>query len=325
MRLHLDLDIKPAPVPIRHEQKLLLMGSCFTEHMGQRLEAMKFDCHLNPFGITFSPESLLRHLRRILKNEAFTEADLMQGADHWFAPDAHSSLSDTTSEGLLSRLNAQLHNWHHHLHTASWLILTFGSAYAYWHRERQHVVANCHKLPANHFTKRLADPEVLATSYSELIDELRAFNPKLRLILTVSPVKHLRDGVVENNLSKAILCLTAHKLVQSAGHCTYFPAYELVNDDLRDYRFYETDMAHPNHQAIDYVWEKFSKTYFDQSTQALLQQLSALRAALLHRPLHPNTRAYAEFKAHQLNTCRALASRYPFLDFQTEIAHFSAP
>jgi len=323
MRFHLDLDTGLSPASIQHRQSLLLMGSCFTEHIGRRLGDLKFDCSSNPFGIVFNPESMLQALTRLLENKPFGESELMEQQGSWLSLDTHTSFTKPSKEELLTELNAVVAQWHMQLKTADWLMLTFGSAFYYEHQEQKRVVANCHKLPAKQFTKKMAEPVAIRDAYTELLKKLRDFNPGLRVMLTVSPVKHLRDGVVANNLSKAVLTVAAHGIVTASDHCYYFPAYELVNDDLRDYRFYEADLAHPNQQAIDYVWQKFSGSYFDPASRPLLNRLAALNNAFRHRPLQEATQAFADFKSAQLQKCLELKTEFPYLDLNTEINYFS--
>lgn len=323
MRFHLDLDTGLCPASIQHRQSLLLMGSCFTEHIGRRLGDLKFDCSSNPFGIAFNPESMLQALTRVLENKPFAESELMEQQGSWLSLDTHTSFNKPSKEELLTELNAVVAQWHMQLKTADWLMLTFGSSFYYEHQEQKRVVANCHKLPAKQFTKKMAEPVAIRDAYTELLKKLRDFNPGLRVMLTVSPVKHLRDGVVANNLSKAVLTVAAHGIVAASDHCYYFPAYELVNDDLRDYRFYEADLAHPNQQAIDYVWQKFSGSYFDPASRPLLDRLAALNTAFRHRPLQETTQAFADFKSAQLQKCLELKTDFPYLDLNTEINYFS--
>lgn len=323
MRFHLDLETGISPAGIQHQQKLLLMGSCFTEHIGKRLRDLKFDCSSNPFGIVFNPESMLQALTCLLENKPFGESGLIEQQGSWLSLETHTSFNRSSKEELLAQLNAVVAEWHERLRTADWLLLTFGSAFCYEHREQKRIVANCHKLPAKQFTKKMAGPSTIIASYNALLKSLRSFNPALKVILTVSPVKHLRDGVVENNLSKAALILAAHGIVNTNDHCYYFPAYELVSDDLRDYRFYEADMAHPNQQAIDYVWQKFSGSWFDPATRSLLDRLSALNTAFRHRPIQESTQAFAGFKSAQLQKCLGLKNDFPYLDLDTEVNYFS--
>ncbi len=322
MRFHLDLDTGSGPANIGHRQSLLLMGSCFTEHIGRRLSDLKLNCATNPFGSVFNPESMRQALTRLLESKPFGESELVEQQGSWLSLDTHSSFTKSSQQELLTTLNTLVSQWHGHLKTADWLLLTFGSAYYYEHIMQRRVVANCHKLPAKAFTKKMADPATITDSYTMLIQKLRKLNPELKIMLTVSPVKHLRDGVVENNLSKAVLTVAAHGIVKANEQCFYFPAYELVNDDLRDYRFYEADLAHPNQQAIDYVWQKFSGSWLDPASRPLLDRLAALNTAFRHRPLQEDTQAFADFKNAQLQKCRELKTAFPYLDLDTEMTYF---
>jgi hypothetical protein len=324
MPFHLDLDTGQSADKIQHKQAILLIGSCFTEHMERRLGDLKFDCRANPFGIVFNPLSIASALERIIDHRLFTEADVMDHNESWFSLETHTSLTAFSKTELLKTLNAVVREWHDRLKKADWLMLTFGSAFYYEYHPSGLIVANCHKLPAKAFTKELAAPSVIEETYSGVMEKLSRFNPSLKVLVTVSPVKHLRDGVVENNLSKGVLAYSAHAIVKQHAIASYFPSYELVNDDLRDYRFYEADMAHPNKQAIDYVWGKFSGTYFTPETQALLEKIRELTAAAHHKPLRADTKAHSAFRTVQLHKCLDLKSRFPYLDLEKEIQHFSS-
>lgn len=322
MQFHLDLQVEPAAHKISHQQHLLLMGSCFTEHIGHTLQLLKFKVHINPFGVVFNPESMAQSLHRILSNTPFTEDDLLFHNGAWHAIEAHGQFSLADQQEVLRILNHQLGTWHAAIQVAHWLVLTPGTAYAYTHKATGRVVANCHKIPQQAFSKALLAPEQVVKSLSSALLHLRKVNPGCRVITTVSPVKHLRDGVLENSLGKAVLIQGMHALDQHG--CNYFPAYELVTDDLRDYRFYEKDMAHPNRQAIEYVWQKFAGAYFDAGTAALNKRLEELSAAMAHRPLQPGHEAFKIFKQSQALKCKALQQEFPFLDLDREYAYFAS-
>lgn len=324
MQLHLDLKIRRSEHLIAHQQDLLLMGSCFSEHIGQKLKSLKFNVNSNPFGIVFNPRNMAASLKRIINQHTFTDQDLVQHNGLWHAFDAHGSFSTANKQELLDRLNDHLSGWHTGLQKADWLILTFGSAYAYRHLAADRYVANCHKIPAAAFSKELLTREAIVAELSAVLAKLREINPACRLLLTVSPVKHLRDGVVENSLSKAILLQSVHGLVAQHPQCAYFPAYELVTDDLRDYRFFETDMAHPNQQAIDYVWSKFAGSYFSDDTLALNQRLEEIDKAKRHRFLHADAQAIKAFKESCALKAKALKEEYRFLELEEEMKYFGS-
>jgi len=312
MLLHLDHQVPRAPQPIAHHDRLLMIGSCFSEHIGQRLHDLRFRIERNPFGIVFNPRSMALALERILDQRLYTDADLVENQGLWHAWDAHGSCSSPDPQQVLTLLNTQLQAWHQALQQASWLMLTFGTAYVYKHQAQNRYVANCHKIPQAAFRKELLSVTGIVSDFKPIVDRLLALNPRLQILYTVSPVKHLRDGLVENSLSKAILIQGAHELSrQPNSH--YFPAYELVTDDLRDYRFYEPDMAHPNQQAIDYVWQKFSDASFSEETRDLNRQMQELNRSRNHRPLHAGTREYQAFREATHQKWEALLRRYPFL------------
>ena len=284
---------------------------------------LKIETYSNPFGIIFNPESISKILHRIIDKDYFTVDDIFEKEDRFFSFEVHSLINSESAKTFLKDLNHSIDQWHDHLKSAKFLIITFGSSFAYWHLNRKELVANCHKFPGTTFKKRLLSTTQIIDNYGVLLHKLMNFNPKINVMLTVSPVKHLRDGVVENNLSKANLIISVHQLIARFQCCHYFPAYELINDDLRDYRFYETDMAHPNKAAIDYVWEKFSDTYFSEETQKLNQSITEISKAMQHNPFNPESQAHIQFKHNYLDKCKDLTTKYPWLNLTEEINYFS--
>jgi hypothetical protein len=322
MQFHLGFQPNISQQKITHQDGLLMMGSCFSEHIGKKLSDLKFNVSTNPLGIVFNPESIITTLNRIIDKNYFTEQDVFENDKKWFCLDTHSSFSGNSSGNLTEALNSILVEWYLKLKQADYLNITFGSAYVYIDKSKNKVVANCHKLPQTYFQKELLETPVIVDAFNRLFNKLKEFNPDLKVILTVSPVKHLRDGVVENTLSKAVLIQSVHQLVHQNKNCFYFPAFELVNDDLRDYRFYEGDMAHPNALAIDYVWEKFSQTYFDKTTLALNEKLGSIRQAVNHKLFDEESEASVKFKTAFYQKCMALQSEFSFLNLKKELNYF---
>lgn len=322
MQFHLNFQPKGTQNQITHQDEILFMGSCFSEHIASRMSELKFHVNTNPFGIVFNPKSMLLNLNRMLYKDYFTVNDVFEKDRIWYSFDAHSSLYASSQFELLKRLNDLIDQWHEKIQVSSFLMLTFGSAYAYYHKQKQKVVANCHKLPQIIFDKNLLNYYEIVSEFQLFIDELKRLNPKLKIVFTVSPVKHLRDGVIENNLSKAILIQSVHQLVQQNERCLYFPAYELVADDLRDYRFYEADMAHPNLQAINYVWSKFSEVYFNEITQQMNTKLSQIHQAYLHRIMNQSSENAMKFKESFYQKCVSLKEEFPFLNLEEELTYF---
>ncbi|MES2762175.1 MAG: GSCFA domain-containing protein [Bacteroidota bacterium] len=323
MKFHLGFQPNTSSHKITHQSELLMIGSCFSEHIGNRLNDLKFSIHSNPFGIVFNPKSIETALNRIINNTYFTEAEVFEKDGQWFCMDAHSAISGSSEQELITGLNSMIDQWYQKLKSANYLTITFGSAYAYNDKARNKIVANCHKLPQALFEKTLLDTQDVVRDYQNLIDQLSQFNSGLKLLFTVSPVKHLKDGVVENSLSKAILIQAVHQLVKLNANCFYFPAYELVNDDLRDHRFYEADMAHPNAQAIDYVWQKFGETYFDETTVALNIKLVEIKQAFHHRLFNEKSESALAFKQKYRRKCLELQEESAFLNLSNELNYFS--
>ena len=304
------------------DDKIMLVGSCFTEHVYNYLVASKFCALQNPHGILFNPHSIANALDRYAEHKLISHNDLFERDGLWHHWDFHSSLSCASKEASLLRMNEMITLANGFLKGAKWLIITLGSAYVYEWQGGQ-IVANCHKMPATHFTKRLLDPEEVISTFTKIIAQLKQFNHKLNIVFTISPVRHLRDGFVENNRSKSVLIHAVDKLTSSQDHLHYFPSYELVIDDLRDYRFYAEDMVHPNYQATRYVWEKFSAAAINGKSREVMKELEQLNKAFHHTPLHPDSTEHSKFRNKYKEIAQSLAARFPFIDLSKEINHFS--
>ena len=307
---------------IRYPQKILLTGSCFTEHIGQHLQDMKFDILQNPNGILFDPLSVACSLISYLKPDLFQSDDLFFHNELWQSWKHHGQFSDTDQQNVLNKINDSQRTAHDFLKQADWLIITLGSSFAYFLTEKKKSVANCHRAPAGWFTKKLLPVEEMLAVLDEAIHRLFDVNPNLQIVFTISPVRHIRDGVIENNRSKARLIEVAHQLVSKFNRTYYFPAYELVIDVLRDYRFYDKDLVHPNYMATNYVVENFMEHYVHPDARLLAEEIRKLQISRRHRALHPGTEAHRRFLKEQYDKTLELAAKYPFLDFETELRHF---
>lgn len=320
--LRTALHVQPVDWHIDHQTRLLGMGSCFAEEIGRKLSRLKFPTCINPFGIVYNPHSLAQSLQYLLQERQFAEEDLFEYDGLWHSFDLHGSFSAPNSQTLLNAINASVAEAAVFLRFAKVLLLTLGTAHAFRLKTNGRIVANCHKLPGQRFERfRLSLNDVVDT-LSAVLDNLFRQNPGIKVVLTVSPVRHLRDGLVENNLSKATLLLAADHLCKTFDNLHYFPAYELLIDDLRDYRFYAADLSHPNDLALDYIWEIFAQTFFSPATIQLCEEIDGLKRAIEHRPLHPESENYRQFRRQQAEKCRRLALRYPELDFSEELAFF---
>ena len=319
----LPIQISAPAERISYPQKILLTGSCFTEHIGHHLNDMKFDVLQNPNGILFDPLSVAGSLISWLAPEIYKPEDLFFHNELWQSWKHHGVFSGTSQQTVLSNINFSQQSAHSFLKQADWLIITLGSAFSYYLKEHQKPVANCHRAPAGWFTKKLLPVEDMLAVMDEAIHRLFDFNPHLQIVFTISPVRHIRDGVIENNRSKARLIEVAHQLVNKFNRTYYFPAYELVIDVLRDYRFYDKDLVHPNYMATNYVVESFIEHYMQPESRLLAEEIRKLQVSRKHRALHPDTDAHRRFLEEQYARTIELAGKYPFLNFTKELEHFA--
>jgi hypothetical protein len=324
-----DSFLLPITIPepsekIRYQQKILLTGSCFTEHIGNYLKDVKFDLLQNPNGILFDPLSVTGSLVSYIEGKQYEATDLFFLNDLWQSWNHHGAFSATNRQSCLDRINESQRAAHVFLRSADWLVITLGSAFSYALKNEQTAVANCHRAPADWFSKKLLSVEGILSAFDETLYRLFEFNPSLKIVFTVSPVRHIRDGIIENNRSKARLIEVVHHFTNKFGQIYYFPAYELVIDVLRDYRFYDKDLVHPNYQATGFVLENFMQFYIEPESARIAEEIKKIRIAYRHKALHPDTGAHRRFLKEQLLKAKELAEKYPFLDLQQEIAHFSS-
>ncbi|HAO46580.1 MAG TPA: GSCFA domain-containing protein [Ferruginibacter sp.] len=323
MDFHLAFTPKPFDTTISHRDKLLLTGSCFTEQIGSKLAAHKFSVLDNPHGILFNPVSIARAVSSYIDHQQYKKEDLFYQNESWNSWEHHSRFSHPDADECLRLINESQSRAHAFLKDAGWLLITLGSAFVY-ELENKSVVANCHKVPTDKFNKRLLAVDEVTRALQTMISKTVAFNPGIRIIFTISPVRHLRDGFVENNRSKATLIQAVHQLVEMNSNCFYFPAYELVIDDLRDYRFYAEDMVHPNYAATNYVWEKFIAACIDEPSQQLMKEIAVITAARNHKPFNPTSQQHKKFLQANLEKLRKLQEQYPYINFEEEAAFFTS-
>ena len=303
---------------ISHESKMLMIGSCFSEYIGDLLARYKFGVDINPTGIVYNPLSASTCLRALINNNEYQKEDLFETNGRFVSFDHHGQFSDPDPDKCLKRINDRIAKASTQLRNASYIILTFGTAWVYRLADSGRIVSNNHKLPALHFTRELLKKEVIVSHYQELMLEILRLVPNVRFIFTVSPVRHWKDGAPLNMVSKSTLILAIHELTNLFDRAEYFPAYELAMDDLRDYRFYAEDMIHPNSQMTKYIWEKFSGTYFNQETVSLIEKLEGINRALNHKPLFPGSKEHKKFLSKQLEMIDLLENSHPHLDFTAE-------
>jgi len=313
-----------SPFQITHQSGVLCMGSCFAEHIAKRLEHFKFNSFLNPFGIVYNPMSIAKGLDFLLENKKeFEENDLFQHLDGWHSFQHHGSFSHPEKEVALTQINEALNQGRQFLKTSEFLILTLGTANVFVSEKTGEAVTNCHKVPQQYFIKKELSVDEMLILLSEVIHQLNNTFPNLKIITTVSPVRHIRDGLIENQVSKSKLLLALNQISKQYSHVSYFPSYEIMMDDLRDYRFYKKDMIHPNDLAIDYIWDFFKKTYFAENTIVLNKRVGEIKRAMAHRPFHPLSVSHLEFKKKQLEKVEQMSKEIPSLNFEEEMDFFN--
>jgi GSCFA family len=322
MDFHINFTPTALPRKIQYRDPIFLIGSCFTEHIAGRLSQFKFQVLENPHGILFNPASIVQSVNDCIQGRRYTTDDLFEEQGIWSSWDFHSRFSHPDPQAALDAMNHSVAGANAFLKQCRWMVITLGSAFVYQLLEGR-TVANCHKAPAQHFRKRLMPPEEVLSTLDTMLHKLRVYHPGMQFLFTVSPVRHLREGLVENNRSKAVLIHCVHQLCAKFEDVHYFPAYELVVDDLRDYRFYAEDMVHPNYQATAYVWEKFVEAAIDPGTREIMKDVNQLLAAIAHKPLHPQSSAHQQFRLKQKQWADTLMAKYPWLDLKAEAEHFA--
>lgn len=300
---------------MRHSDKMLLMGSCFSDNIGAKLKDAMLNVIVNPFGTIFNPLSIAGAVDKIIDNATIAGAELFMSGGVWNSYDFHSRFSMASKDAALQRMNTSIGEAHEHLKVCNTLVLTLGTAVVYRRRDTGEVVTNCHKVPQQEFTRRLASVEEITESLTRAVERLHEFNPALRILFTVSPIRHIADGLEMNSLSKAVLRVAVNNVVrQFKGFVEYFPAFEIVIDDLRDYRFYGADMVHPSDVAIEYIWQTFQATYFDDRSTQAIARCERVSKRLKHRPMSNNPDVVARFNADTQAVIANLKKEYPYIN-----------
>jgi len=336
MDFFVNIDLKKLPKQISYKDKILLIGSCFTEHIGNSLQDLKFPVLQNPNGILFDANSVSKALVSYVRNKQYNEQDFFQLNEVWHSWTHHSRFSNTNLAEAIQIVNQSQQRAYEFLKEANWIIITLGSSYSYRLTDqavktREFAseavdlgVSNCHRAPAQWFSKHLMTIDEIISSMEVALEQLMQFNAALSIILTVSPVRHIRDGVVDNNRSKARLIESTHYLVSKNKNIHYFPAYELVIDVLRDYRFYDADLVHPNYVATEFVLEKFTEACIDDEAKTLMEAIKTIVLAKKHKAFQPETKAHQQFLKNCLGKAKELKRNYKFLDLDEEIKYFSS-
>lgn len=315
MKLQTQLPLEKQAPAINYHSKLVLLGSCFAENIAEKFSYYKFQNEVNPLGVLFHPIAILDLLERAHYNNPYTEKDVFFSNGCWQSFRAHSRLNSTSESEILERLNTALKSTQIQLKSASHVFLTFGTAWVYEHLASKTTVVNCHKQPQKEFKKSILSVQQLQDSFKAILLILKSFNPNVSVVFSISPVRHLKDGFIENNQSKAHLLAALHLVLNTTKNTHYFPSYELVMDELRDYRFYKEDMVHPNQIAIDYIWEKFQTVWIDAEVNSIMHEVSQLQKGFAHKPFNPLTPEHTSFSSSLTKKAKALESRFPFMKF----------
>ncbi len=320
----LTLDVPPLQRPIRYTDNVLLIGSCFTEHISDRLQHHRFRVLQNPHGILFNPLSVAQSLDGYIAGKQYEAGDLFLLNELWNSWEHHTRFSNTDKQAALDGINESQAAAHAFILKADVVIITLGSAFQYYLKENGRHVANNHRAPAQWFEKRLLPIGEIVDALSATVERLKAVNPFAQVLFTISPVRHIRDGVVDNNRSKARLIEATHELCSRYEQAHYFPAYELVIDILRDHRYYDIDLVHPNYTATSYVWEHFTKACIAPEAQEVMWQVHEIMVARGHRTRFPDTEAHRKFKENYLAKTKALMEQHPEVDLSQEMGYFGA-
>ncbi len=321
-----EIEIEDFGWRMTYQDQLMLMGSCFAENIGEKLKGLKFDTDLNPFGIIYNPMSVAKSIKMLLSDKTYRQDDLFEHRGIWGSFDHHGRFSSTSVEETLLRINQQLEHSRNTIRNAGYLIVTFGTSWAYELRSTSQVVSNCHKFPATDFNRFRLTTEEIVEEYVGLLKSLWAVNKELKVLFTVSPIRHWKDGASGNQLSKATLLLAVDQVINEFGNerCAYFPSYEIVMDELRDYRFYAPDMLHLNQVAVDHIWNKFSDSMISGDSLKLSKRILKILKAVDHRPFNSDSSEYRRFLIGNIETIKEFTRQYPYVDLKNEKQHFES-
>jgi len=317
MQLQTIVPIKPLENPINYKAKIVSIGSCFAVNMAQRLQYYQFQNTVNPLGILFHPVAVNRLLEFAVNDKVFTQEDVFQHNEIWSCFDAHSDLNQLEQEDIIEQLNIKIRRFKANVVDATHIILTFGTAWVYRNKQSNQIVANCHKVPQNQFEKELLAVETCLENLKKIEQNLRQINPNIQIIYTISPVRHIKDGFVENQRSKAHLIAALHEYLEKNKPLNYyFPSYEILMDELRDYRFFGKDLIHPNDLAVDYIWQKFVETCIHSNEIPTMKMVDEVQKGLVHRSFNPYFDAHQQFLDKLVQKIDVLLEQYPFMNFR---------
>lgn len=311
MEFRTQIPIINSDNPINYSSKIMSLGSCFAENIGDKFQYFKFQITTNPFGIIFNPVSIEMLISRAVNNIQCSENDIFFHNDLWHCFEVHSELSHTDKETFLTNLNLKIQQSHNLIIQSTHIIITYGTSWVYRNKLSGKIVANCHKIPQNQFEKEILSKETIEKAIQNTIALVQKINPDCHFIFTISPVRHIKDGFVENNISKSHLIAAIHSSNFQLLTSSYFPSYEIMIDELRDYRFYAEDMLHPSQMAIDYIWQRFSETTISAESYSIMNEVEIIQKGLAHRPFNPDSASHQEFCKNLIKKMNTLASKFP--------------
>ncbi|MFB9110300.1 GSCFA domain-containing protein [Flavobacterium gyeonganense] len=316
MQFRTQIPVSKSNNPIDYNSKVLSIGSCFAENMAAKFDYFKFQNVTNPFGIIFNPVSIESLFRRVCEQDFFQEKDIFFHNERWHSFEVHSDLSNSDRAELLETLNKTITETYKKLQEATHIIITYGTSWVYRNIETDQIVANCHKVPQKQFSKQLLAVEIIEKSIQNTIELIQTVNPNINFIFTISPVRHIKDGFTENQLSKSHLFTALHKTINYQPSTTnYFPSYEIMMDELRDYRFYSEDMLHPNQIAIDYIWKLFSESYISETSFSIMKEVDEIHKSLRHRSFNPDSEQHKKFLEKLQQKIKLLNKKSPNIRF----------
>ena len=307
------IEIPGTGFEISYQDKILTLGSCFAENIGQKMTNVFFETDINPFGVLYNPVSVKNSIELLLQNSIFTSEDIFEYKSLWQSFSHSSQFTGLSEMECLNNINSRLNLSGEFIQKTNVLLITFGTAWVFEEKKSGRVVSNCHKLPAGDFVKRRLTVEEIVNDFKTLIFNLQTLYPKLVIVFSVSPIRHWKEGAHENNVSKSILLLAIDELQKQHENIHYFPAYEILMDELRDYRFYARDMLHPSEVAVDYIWQRFSETFFSAETLLIKKKVEQLVADMSHRPFQPDSPEFKKFLENTEKRKSELLNEYPFL------------
>lgn len=315
MQFRTQISISKSSQQINYTSKIVSLGSCFAVNIGERFEYFKFQNTINPCGIIFNPVSIEKIISRVVEKRFFTDKDIFFHNNRWHCFEVHSELSSSDKESFIIQLNQIIEQFYIQISEATHVIITYGTSWVYREKNHNQVVANCHKVPQKQFDKELLSVEIIEKAIQSTIGLIQKINPNCSLIFTVSPVRHIKDGFVENQISKAHLITALNSSISHLPPSNYFPSYEIMMDELRDYRFYAEDMLHPNQTAIDYIWKLFAEAYITPETFATMHVIDNIQRSLRHRPFDASSAEHQKFLSNLRDKIHSIETEFPHICF----------